>query len=276
MAKQNKPIPKTQKEISDSFKENYLDTNPVSKSKELNRANEISWKGEDVKPLKIGIREHDEAVVYYIKNIIKPFVIHHDKKIDVPVLYGNPEKWVSFQSEGHLRDKNGELMLPLMLIKRNSIEKNRQIGNKLDANNPYNYGIFTKKYSKQNSYSQFQVLKNRIPEEEYLAVVYPDHVTITYDCILSTYYVSQMNQLIEAFNYASDSYWGDPENFKFKVRINNFQTPIEYRNSKERIVKSEFQLILQGYIIPDNIQKDLLSVNKFNKKVKISFEEKTF
>jgi hypothetical protein len=31
-----------------------------------------------------------------------------------------------------------------------------------------------------------------------------------------------MNKLIEAINYASDSYWGDPESFKFKASIDSF------------------------------------------------------
>ena len=46
---------------------------------------------------------------------------------------------------------------------------------------------------------------------------YQDYVTLTYSCIIQTYYVEQLNKIIEAINYASDSYWGNPERFKFKA-----------------------------------------------------------
>jgi hypothetical protein len=47
-------------------------------------------------------------------------------------------------------------------------------------------------------------------------------LTLTYTCIIQTYYVEQLNKIIEAINYASDSYWGDPERFKFRARIDKF------------------------------------------------------
>ncbi len=41
-------------------------------------------------------------------------------------------------------------MAPLMMMKRNTIDKNRSITNKLDANNPYNIAVISQRYNKQN------------------------------------------------------------------------------------------------------------------------------
>ena len=62
------------------------------------------------------------------------------------------------------------------MFKRDNIQKVRSIGNKIDANNPNNFGIFQKGYSGQNAYDNFTVLNNRIPTKEFVAVVYPDYV----------------------------------------------------------------------------------------------------
>jgi hypothetical protein len=164
--------------------------------------------------------------------------------------------------------------MPLITFKRNNIEKNRSITNKLDSNSPNNINVFTKSYSKNNAYSNFDLLNNRVPQKEYYAVVVPDYVTITYDFIISTYYIEQLNKLIEAFNYASDSYWGDPEKFKFRARIDSFATPVEVVQGGERTVKATFGLKLHGYIVPETTQKELSSIKKFHNKTTVVIEEK--
>ena len=69
-------------------------------------------------------------------------------------------------------------------------------------------------------------------------------------------------------NYASDAYWGNPERFKFQARINSFGFQTELNESAERIVRSTFDVVLNGYIIPDTVQKDTTAINKFNNKTK--------
>jgi hypothetical protein len=161
--------------------------------------------------------------------------------------------------------------MPIITFKRNNITKDRSVGNKLDANFPNNIEVFEKSYSKRDEYNNFNVLNNRKPQKEYYAVVMPDYVTVTYDFIISTYYVEQMNKIVEAMNYASDSYWGNPERFKFRARIDSFQTNTELPVGAERIVKTNFTLTLRGYIVPDNIQKQLASIKKFSNAVQVVF-----
>jgi hypothetical protein len=99
----------------------------------------------------------------------------------------------------------------------------------------------------------------------------PDYVTITYTCVIFTYYVEQLNNIIEAINYASDAYWGDPQRYKFQARIDSFSTISELNDNNERAVKSTFDIKLNGYLIPNVIQKDLNSIKKFRDKSKVIF-----
>jgi hypothetical protein len=275
MAKKGKkPIPKTQKEISTSlqtpYDQRYGNPNDMQFDPK-NRGNQVSFRDDTTKPFTLGIQDIDEAVMYYLENVIKPTVIQNGVAQKVPVIYGASERWKQIQKDGYYRDLSGAIMMPIITFKRNNITKDRSVGNKLDANFPNNIEVFEKSYSKRDEYNNFNVLNNRKPQKEYYAVVMPDYVTVTYDFIISTYYVEQMNKIVEAMNYASDSYWGNPERFKFRARIDSFQTNTELPVGAERIVKTNFTLTLRGYIVPDNIQKQLASIKKFSNAVQVVF-----
>ena len=209
--------------------------------------------------------------MYYFTEVIKPFVYQNGERIEVPILYGDSERWKNVQKDGYYRDFNGTIMMPILVFKRNSITKNRSIANKLDANQPHLYSSLVKTYSKRNFYSNFNVLTNTIPEKEFYAIVMPDYVTVSYSCVISTYYVEQLNKIVEAINYASDSYWGDPARFKFRAMIDSFTTIQEVNDGQERSVKSTFDIKLNGYIIPDILQKDIASIKKIPMVSKVTF-----
>jgi hypothetical protein len=275
MAKNGKkPIPKTQREISTSlqtpYDQRYGNPNDLQFDPK-NRGNQVSFRDDTVKPFSLGIQDIDEAVMYYLENTIKPTVIQNGIVQKVPVIYGSAERWKQMQKDGYYRDKNGALMMPIIVFKRNNIEKDRSMTNKLDANFPNNISVFTKSYSQKDEYNNFNILNNRKPKKEYYAVVVPDYVTITYDFIISTYYVEQMNKIVEAMNYASDAYWGNPERFKFRARIDSFGTAVELNAGSERLVKTQFTVTLRGYIVPDNVQKQLASIKKFSNAVQVVF-----
>jgi len=252
------PVPKTQAEIANGFIEPY-DTqrgNP-NQSQDLNRGNKTSYKGDTTKPFSIGIKDIDESIVYYFKNVIKPFVIQNGQRIEVPVMYGAPERWKSVQRDGFMRDQKGAIMAPMIMFKRNTITPVKGLYNKIDANRPVNVAYTQTLYNKQNTYDKFNILNNRKPVKEYHTVVVPDYVTMTYSCMIYTYYVEQLNKIVEAINYAANSYWGNPERFKFKADIDSFTTVTELNQGSERTVRANFDINLKGYIIPDIPQKDL-------------------
>jgi hypothetical protein len=87
--------------------------------------------------------------------------------------------------------------------------------------------------------------------------------------------MEQLNKIIEAMEYASDSYWGNPERFKFKAKIDNFPSTTELQQNNERVVRSNFTLTLNGYIIPDTIQKDATAIKKYNSRSKVTIGTET-
>jgi hypothetical protein len=289
MPQYRKPRTKSQKQISNDLVNPYIDPetgesigNPNEKTSfeqftpteqsgvEFNRSEKLSFKGDTTKPFAIGIQDIDESVFYYFENVIKPFVFQNGVRIPVPLIYGAPEKWKSVQKDGYYKDKNGKIMSPIIVFKRDSIENNRSITNKLDANDPHLYTSWQKAYNPKNSYSNFDVLNNRIPVKQFIANVVPDYITLTYNFIIQTYYVEQLNKIIEAINYASNSYWGDPERFKFKAQIDSFTTTTELNQDDDRVVRSTFSLKMNGYIVPDVLQKDVTAIKKYNSKSKIT------
>jgi hypothetical protein len=279
MAQVRKPIPKTQKQLSnEQHVPTYSpagDPNSFNPNPTNNRALNTSFKGDTTKPFSVGLQDIDEAVFYYFQNVIQPSVIQNGQRLPVPIIYGSPEKWKSYQKDGYYRDQLGKIQAPLIMFKRNSIDKNRQIANKLDANQPNLLQVFTKKYTPRNAYDNFKVLNNRIPQQEYYAVIMPDYVTVSYTCIVFTYYVEQLNKIVEAMEYASDAYWGDPQRYQFKSMIDSFGFQTELVNNDERIVRSTFDIKLNGYIIPDVLQKDITALQKFSNKTKVVFDMET-
>jgi hypothetical protein len=288
MPQYRKPIPKNQKEISNDLANPYINPengetlgNPNIPSDfrqftptqqngvDFNRSEKLSFKEDTTKPFSVGIQDIDESILYYMENVIRPTVYQNGVKMPVPLIYGSPEKWKSVQKDGYYKDKNGKIMSPIMMFKRDSLEKGRSTYNKLDANDPHLYTSWQRVYNPKNSYSNFNVLTNRIPTQQFIANVVPDYVNITYSFLIQTYYMDQLNKIVEAINYASDSYWGDPERFKFKARIDSFGVTTELQQSSERIVRSNFILNLRGYIIPDTIQKDVTAIKKYNSRSKI-------
>ena len=285
MSEYRKPIPKSQREISEGLQEPFdrhrgnpntkVNPNESETGIDFNRSTKLSFKGDKSKPFSIGLQDLDEAVFYYFQNVIQPFVYQNGERRNVPIIYGAPERWKSFQKDGYYRDKGGAVMLPIIVIKRDSVAKDRSVANKLDANMPSLYGSFTKSFNPKNFYSNFSALNNRIPTKQFHAIAVPDYVTIEYSCIIQTYYMEQLNKLIESIEYASDAYWGDPERFKFRAFIDNFTTATELTEGQDRLVKGSFNIRLRGYIIPEVLQKDLNSIKKFNSKSKIIIQMET-
>ena len=271
MARRKKPIPKSQAELFQKEIDPILGTGkpPVPNSKK--RENQRTVKGDDTKRFTVGLRDIDETIIYYFNNVIKPSVIQNGSKLNVPILYGSPERWKAVQKDGFYRDKNGKIQAPLIMFKRDSVDKNRSLGNKVDPSNPINVGIFKKSFSKKNVYDRFSLVNNRNPIDEYYGIIVPEYVTLTYSCMIFTDYIEQMNKIIEAINYASDGYWGDPERFSFRAKIDSYTTTTELAQGQDRAAKTNFTLTMNGHIVPDSINAQLAGMNKYYSKSSVTF-----
>jgi hypothetical protein len=214
-----------------------------------------------VKDINVGLYDVDEAIYYYLENVIQPRIKENEKEIRVPIMYGSPERWKSVQKSGVFRDKTGKLQFPILMYRRTGIERIDGF-RKLDANNPNLFYTVTKRYSKRNRYDNFSALVGRNPSSESYNIVIPDYVKLTYDCILVTEFISHQNKVLEDINYASNSYWGKDNYFKFLANMTSFDLANDLEHGSDRGVRATFAIEMNGYIIPDNLQKDMTQFNK--------------
>lgn len=238
---------------------------------EINRSYQIASDTQQDKDFSIGIKDIDEAVMYYFDKVLRLSVVQNGSNVKIPVLYGSSENWNNFQRDGYFRDKEGKLMAPLLIFKRTTITQNRNLGFKLDGNLIHNLQLFEKRYTPRNFYSNFSVLSNRSPEKEYVAVATPDYVTVEYECVVWTYFMEQMDKVVEALNFASRAYWGDPNRFLFHSSIETFTDSTEYAQGEDRAVKNTFNVTLNGYLIPDTVNKKLANASKYYGTSKVVF-----
>jgi hypothetical protein len=236
-----------------------------------NRAREISRKNDKIKDFSIGLQDLDGAIIYYFNNTIKPQVFQDGEMISVPIIYGSPERWKSIQQDGFLRDSNNKVRVPIIVFRRNNVEKNRTLGNKIDGNKAHLFQVFETKYNAKNHYDKFSILTNKVPSSQFYVSVVPDYVTVTYECIIFTNYVEQNNKIVEAVEFASDSYWGDPKRFQFRSKIDSFATTVAVESDNDRVAKTTFSITLNGYIIPDSINKELANSDMFYSKSQVVF-----
>jgi hypothetical protein len=258
MSKLNEPY-----ELANYQNPNQVYTEPKKTGMpEVKRSEQIASEKSSDKDFHIGLKDVDEAIMHYFNNVLKLSVVQNGSSIVVPVVYGNQENWKSVQLDGYYRDKEGQLMAPLIMYKRDGVAQNNNLGNKLDGNKVQNLQYFPKTYSEKNFYSNFRVLTNRFPQREYKVSVTPNYVTVTYSCSMWTLFIEQMNDLVEAINFASRSYWGDPDRFQFYVIIDSFSDATEYTQGDNRYVKTTFSITVNAYLIPDSINKSMANANK--------------
>lgn len=238
-----------------------------------NRGNDVSVRNDTVKDINIDLIDLSTAIKDYIVNTIKPRVYENGTLIPVPVQFVSPERWVAVQREGFLRDKEGRVLLPMIVIKRDSVVRNRALGNKLDGNKVNLYQSFTTQFSKKNVYDNFAVLTKRIPVKEFHIVPIPDYVIVTFNVSILTNAQDQADDLIQVFNFVADSYWGQPDRFRFKVNIESFTDTVEYSQGEDRSIRSNFNIVMNGYLLPESAVRNLVSQKKFLSKAVIKVSE---
>jgi hypothetical protein len=253
--------PKTEAEILNSMIEPLENVSKPS-IQEYKRGEDNSMRGEEIKNISVGLEDIDTAILYYFQEVVKPYVINEGSKYNIPIIFADAERWKTAQKDGFYRDKEGKAMFPIITVKRDNLEKVRSLTQKLDGNKVNLYQNFEKRYTTKNQYDNFSVLTNRAPVREFYNVVIPDYYTITYTCNVYVSFYEDLNKIIEAIGFRSDAYWGQPNKFLFKARIDNFPITNEITEGNDRRFVSTFTLVMNGYLTPNNIDR-FLAANSF-------------
>ena len=233
---------------------------PRSQRKIVNRGLEHK-RTDDVKNVSVSLMDMDSAIMFYFTEVIKPTVIDNGENVKVPTLYASPERWFAIQKSGAVRDAKRQIILPAIVFRRTGMEKDETIPvDKMDPEDPKLHYTFQKKYTQENRYDRFSVQQGITPQREYYNVAIPDYMVLSYDFIVWTHYIEQMNKIVERINWSAGAYWGEPNKMRFRTNIDSY-TDVTEVTDRERIVKTEFSVTLRGYLIPEEFN-NLVSTQK--------------
>ena len=214
---------------------------PFNRGEQLKR--EPIEKGKGVK-----LYDVDLAIAEHMIDVVVPTVEVFREKQKIPVIYGNPERWAAVRKDGYLRDKKGQLQIPLIMFKRNSIARDDTMASSM--NRHVSYPTVTK-FSKKHKYDRFSAMTGTTRPVQQYDIVMPDYVSITYEVMIWTDFTEHMNKIVEAFQYATDEYWGDKSGYKFRVKIDNFDNTTEVGEGTQRIVRTTFTMVVNAYLLPE-------------------------
>jgi len=245
------------------------------KQRVLNRGYLYSRTDDDIKNPSVTLMDMDSAILFYFENVIKPSVEDNGENVKVPIMYSSPERWKAIQRDGFMKDKKRQTITPVIAYRRTSIEKDESLPqDKLDANNPNLFYTFEKKFSDVNRYDNFSTQIGLLPQKEYYNVSFPDYVTLTYDFIIWTTYIEQMNKIVERVVYSDGAYWGDPNKLRFRSHIDSFTDATEVSDA-ERLVRTNFTVTMRGYLLPEGNFDHRSTTQKFISPKKVIFGTET-
>ena len=245
------------------------------KQRVLNRGYLYSRSGENIKNPEVTLIDIDSSILFYFDKVIQPSVEDNGENVKVPIMYASPERWNAIKKQGFMRDKKRQVITPVVVYRRTSVTKDEAVPqDKLDANNPNMFYTFQKKFSQENKYDKFSQQIGLLPQREYYNVMMPDYVSISYDFVIWTSYIEQMNSIVEKIVYSDGAYWGDPEKMRFRSNIDSFEDATEIGDT-ERLVRTNFSVTLRGYLLPKGNFDHRSTTQKFLTPKKVIFGTET-
>lgn len=225
--------------------------------------------------IKVTLYTVDNAIIRYLSERIKPVVTQNDTQVNVPIIYGSPERWKSAQRDGVLRDSIGKIQLPMLMLRRTSMKKT---GINSPVNKYYDRTFYTG-WNPRTPYDRFSVVNGVVPSREYFVTsAVPDYYEFTYRCMVWTEYMEQMNEIVENISFESDEFWGEPNNYKFRTIIKSFEPMTELPNTSDRVVRTQFDMTVHGYLLPETQldvghNREMLTRRRYGVKKVVTFTE---
>ncbi len=188
-------------------------------------------------PIKsIGLDDIDGAVFDYLDLKLSPHVDRANENGDivsykVPIHFAAGERWALLRKAG-FRDNHGTLILPIISVRRQNIERTGYLGGMTSAQKSITVSkvIHPKTSVIQNAVDArkrrgvfFQ--PKREPVIETLTIPFPDFCQVLYEIVIWTQYNIQMNEIMEKIFYSYEDVGG---------RVDSFVMPVEYDGRKPK------------------------------------------
>lgn len=203
-------------------------------------------KRESVKDVSIALYDVDYAVKWHIENVIQPTVVEENSVITVPVLFAAGEKWAAVQKHGYLRDNQGKLLTPLIMIRRNSVTKRDDIQDLKVLESQEARITFETKYSAANRYDRFGLTNNK-PKKEYYSIDVPKFVQVDYELLCWTNNTVQLNELVEQLMWFDGKAFGDAHKFITHIDAPSFEAVNS--TGEDRLVRATMGMRTKAHIL---------------------------
>ena len=244
----------------------------------------------------------DGAVIDFFKNL-KIITTTSNGEIKVPVYWGGAERAAQKKSNFSLRDDNGLLILPQIVITRKSVARKKDWKGayyaELQKEQDFKGGtVEWTKILNQKKTAEFQRAKGIKKSNgkinfkigpanedkivyEHVSVPLPIYLEMIYSIKCRTEYVTQMNDILQRILTLSPSlvFVVERDGFKYECFLDEdtgYKTNSEDMNTEERKVFSDLTLKVLGYLIgggkSDNQPKRVIRENA----VKISLKESIY
>ncbi len=222
----------------------------------------------------VTIRTVDQAVIDFFSKKIKLIVDSAEGPKKVPVVFSIGERAGLSKNQPNLRDENGTLILPILSVTRNDIERTEGFGG-MTSQVPY-ITVSSRIHEKTNELQNLIDSRktNGFPEtkkdkiiREYLTLPFPDSSIFHYTVNIRTQYQGQMNEMLEIIfasydfkdsfvmpvEYDGDNPKGDSYYF-VGFREGNFSpsSNVENMTDAERIIKCTATFRVPVTLILDN------------------------
>ena len=199
-----------------------------------------------VKDISIALYDVDYAIKWHIENTIHPTITEENSVITVPVLFAAGEKWSAVQKHGYLRDNQGKLLTPMLMIKRNSVTKREDIQDLKVLETQEARITFEKKYTAANRYDRFS-LSNKTPVKEYYSMDVPKFVQIEYELLIWTNNSIQLNEIVEQLMWFDGKAFGDAHKFITHIDPPSFEAV--NNTGEDRIVRANMSMRTKAHIL---------------------------
>lgn len=151
----------------------------------------------------------------------------------VPVVFASGERWATARDERGIRDKNGLLILPIISVRRTGIDRSQSMTalgieeRRLVISRVIN----DKTNVVQNAMSSREISARSTKDKvihEVISVPFPDSFVTTYEVVVQTQYITQMNEVLEKIFDKFDL----QNQFVMAVRGSEFERPSETLNRR--------------------------------------------
>jgi hypothetical protein len=216
-------------------------------NKEVKRlAGHTDTKRDGVKDISIALYDVDYAVKWHLERVVKPTIVEENAIITVPILFAAGEKWTAVQKHGYLRDNQGKLLTPLIMIRRNSVSKREDIQDLKVLETADARITFEKQYSSKNRYDRF-ALTNKPVKKEYYSMDVPKFVQVEYDLLIWTNNSIQLNEVVEQLMWFDGKAFGDAHKFITHIDAPTFEAV--NNTGEDRLVRASMAMRTKAQIL---------------------------